>query len=406
MGLIEKITENKSILGLECFLSAENNLVFSGMSLRKASSVISTEKIFDTSPALAEMLKGEKKLPPAILVITGKGIIHKHVSWNESDDPKSLLNKALPNANLTDFYIQQSRPFNGKVLISVARRSQVDQILDQCAACKLEVIGCLLGPAVMENILPLLKSEGGYQYDFLFSEYKLSVVDNHLENFTGANPPLDGEALLGEERVPFNRLLPFAGAFSLLAGLQLPELIIDRIQVQKEENRQKLLFQFSLASLVGLFLVVMLVNFLVIDHYRTKNQQLGQQLALNRDILQKLDTLKVEFQRKQGFLERTGMLQASRVSSYADDLGRDMPPAILLSGMNINPWQKPKTEEDKISFEKKALRMTGICNQSIELNDWMQELKKKSWVKNLVLLNYSQGKGMQSGEFSLQLEIK
>jgi Tfp pilus assembly protein PilN len=100
------------------------------------------------------------------------------------------------------------------------------------------------------------------------------------------------------------------------------------------------------------------------------------------------------------------MLQASRASYYADDLGRDLPVAILLSGMNINPFQKPKTEEEKISFQNKTIRVTGFCNQSLELNDWMQGLKKKTWVKNLVLLNYSQGKGMSSGEFLLQMDIK
>ena len=406
MGLGANITENKQIIGLDCLLSADGNTHYSAIWLKKTSSKIITEKVFDKIDSLETFSLALKEKPPVILILNGKGIIHKHVSWNETDDSKSLLSKAVPNASPTEFYLQQSEPFNGKILLSIARHSLVDQALDQCLLNKLDIIGCSLGPCILENVLPLLDIGMGYQYDFSFSEYTLSAVDNHLENFKSGQPATTGQVKIGEDEISFSVLIPFAAAFSALAGLAVPKTDIARVQAQKEENRQKHLFQFSLYGFVGFLLILMLVNFFVFDHYKSKKQHLEQVLALNRNILQKQDTLTKEYHRKQDFLERTGMLQASRASYYADDLGRDLPVAISLSGMNINPFQKPKTEEEKISFQNKTIRVTGFCNQSLELNDWMQEVKKKSWVKNLVLLNYSQGKGMSSGEFLLQMDIK
>ncbi len=406
MNFINRITENKTLLGLDCLLSGDGTVSCSAILLKKAGSKVVTEKVFESCNSLQALSSQMKDKPPVVLVINGKGIIHKHISWNESDDARTLLGKVLPNASLTDFYIQQSAPFNGKVLVSAARRSLIDQILDQCAEQKLDIIGCSLGPLIIESILPLLDTGGGYQYDFSFLEYSLSIVDNHLETFKTAQPFQDGTVKIGEENISFSTLLPFAAAFSALAGIPASHAEVDRVSTQREDNRQKRLFQFTLAGIVGFFLLVMLINFFAFDHFRSKKQHLEQQLSLNKDILQRLDTLTNEFHRKQGFLERTGMLQASRVSAYADDLCRGVPQSITLSGMNINPWQKPKADEDKVSFQKKTMRLSGFCNQSIELNDWMQEIKKKDWVKNIVLLNYSQTKGMQSGEFALQMDIK
>ena len=406
MGLGANITENKQIIGLDCLLSADGNSRYSALWLKKTSSKIITEKVFEKIESLEAFSNSLKEKPPVVLILNGKGIIHKHVSWNETDDGKSLLHKAIPNASPVEFYLQQSEPFNGKILLSIARRSFVDQILDQCLLNKLEVIGCSLGPCVLESILPLLDIGKGYQYDFSFSEYSLSVVDNHLENFKSGQPSEEGQVKIGEDEISFASLIPFAAAFSTLAGLAVPKTDIHRVQTQKEENKQKHLFLFTLYGFVGFLLILMLANFFVFDHFKSKKQHLEHVMALNRDILQKQDTLTKEYHRKQEFLERTGMLQASRASFYADDLGRDLPAAISLSGMNINPFQKPKTEEEKISFQNKTIRISGFCNQSLELNDWMQGLKKKTWVKNLVLLNYSQGKGMSSGEFLLQMDIK
>jgi hypothetical protein len=406
MSIADKITENKSLLGLDCLLSSEGDPVYSAIWLKKTASKIISEKAVEGIASLEAIPGMMKDKPPVILVLNGKGIIHKQISWNESDDERTILGKILPNASLTDFYLQKSASFNGRMLVSAARRSLVDPILDKCAENKLEIIGCSFGPIVMENMLSLLEAGEGYQYEFSFSEYVLSVVDNRLENFKTAQPLKEGSVKIGEETISFSSLIPFAAVFTTLAGMSVPEAGIDRTIAQRQENNQKRLFYFALSSMVGFFLLVMLINFFVFDHYRSKKEHLEQQLAQNHDVIQKLDTLTVEFQRKQAFLERTGMLEASRVSSYADDLGRDMPLSILLSGMNINPFLRPKTEEDKISFEKKIIHLTGVCNHSIELNDWMQEIKKKNWVKNLVLLNYSLGKGMQAGEFSLQMEIR
>jgi hypothetical protein len=406
MGLEEKITENKQIIGLDCLLCVDGTTVYSAVWLKKTSSKIISEEAFEKIDSLAVFSNSLKEKPPAVLILNGKGIIHKHVSWNETDDGKTLLHKAVPNASAAEFYLQQSIPFNGKVLVSIARRSFVDLALDQCLSNKLDVIGCSFGPCVLESVLPLLDIGKGYQYDFPFSEYSLSVVDNHLENFKIGQPFQEGQVKIGDDEISFGTLIPFAAAFSTLAGLAVPKTDIERIQSQKEENKQKHLFQFTLYGFVGFLLILMLVNFFVFGHFKTKKQHLEQTLALNRDILPKQDTLTKEYHRKQDFLERTGMLQASRASYYADDLGRNLPLSISLSGMNINPFQKPKADEDKITFQNKTIRVSGFCNQSLELNDWMQEVKKKTWVKNLVLLNYYQGKGMTSGEFFLQMDIK
>src|ERR1019366_8262563 len=128
----------------DCLLTAHGSARYSAVWLKKTASKIITEQVFEKIESLETFSKSIKDKPPIVLILNGKGIIHKHVSWNETDDSKSLLNKAIPNASPAEFYLQQSQPFNGKILISIARRTFVDQALDLCLANKLEVIGCSL----------------------------------------------------------------------------------------------------------------------------------------------------------------------------------------------------------------------------------------------------------------------
>ena len=404
MKVFDTILEHKRVLGIEYHVSSNGTGVFHIVQLKKERSSISSETKTGPITDLETFFKTWKEKPPVILILNGKGIIHKHISFNDSDDNRTLLGKTIPNAKETDFYMQVSSPFNGKVFVSIARRSVVDVVLEQFKTAKLEVLACCFGPQVMESILPLIES--GYQYEYAFSEYKLSMVDGHLDSFMVNQPTSEGIAAIGDEQVPFPFLIPFAAAFCFLGSLPFPIAAIDTVKAQKEENHQKRLFQFTKWSIVGFFLVIMTVNFFVFDRYKNKRQDLEQQMALNKDAIQKLDTLTKEFRQKQDFLERTGLLQASRSSYYADDLGKDLPASITLSGVDINPFQKPKNEEDRISFQNKLMRISGFCSQSLELNNWMEEIKKKSWVKDLTLLNYSQVKGMQNGEFLVQVDIK
>jgi hypothetical protein len=151
---------------------------------------------------------------------------------------------------------------------------------------------------------------------------------------------------------------------------------------------------------------LMIINFMLFSTFFSKKNTLSTQVNLVQSQLMQHDTLLKEVQQKKEFLLNAGLLDDSRLSFYADQIAIDLPTSITLTELNINPITKNVTPEgDILNATNKLIKMTGLCTQTTILNEWIKILEKKTWIKNTHLVNYSQLKSSDPGEFILEIYL-
>ena len=342
---------------------------------------------------------------PVCISISGKGLIHKRVAFPERQDETSLLQKVLPNANISDFYVQHTEPVNDHLFVSVVRKSVVDDLLKEFARHKLEVVKCTLGPFSISALLPAMKLSSMVAEELLLPGHTLTLVDGRIDNYSTGSGIEAASLRIGDENIKGELALPFASAMTYFTSNEI-SISIPQVDEQGAEFRQKKIFQKSGAAILVFFFALLLSNYFVFNHYWEKKQKFESQISVNQGALQKYNQLKAEFDEKQKFLAETGLLESSRSSYYADQVAIDLPAAIQLTELNIQPRIKKAAEENAMLFQSKTIRVSGTCKRSNELNEWINTIKKKSWVSEVQLLNYKQEKNDPAGAFTLEMKVK
>ena len=214
--------------------------------------------------------------------------------------------------------------------------------------------------------------------------------------------------MVGSEAVDSRQLNAFAAALSFFVPGSGGLINAEALNGSKEEYAQKRKFETrGMAFLVLTFLLV-IINYLVFDHYKKAGDHAEEQLALSSSAMQHYNTLKLEYERRKEFLERNGLLQNARSSFYADRLAQDLPAEIGWTDLHIHPVEKKKSGDDtgQITFEGKTIMVAGNCRESSGLNEWMKQLRKKDWVQQVSLLNYKQDQAKEDGIFLLKIQVK
>ena len=326
---------------------------------------------------------------PLILLINGKGIIHKKVNVNETDTPATLLNKILPNANLDEFIIQQTPVNSNQVFVSVIRLNILTEIVEGLVKNKLTAIfGCFLGPFVVNALLPLMDSNLINNEHLIIANHRLQIREQQITDITGTEFAANN-ILIGNDTISQKTVIAFAGALTYFTGNQDDISNSALLNALKEEFIQKQKFELRGWVALAATFIILKVNYFVFNNYWSKNNEMNSQLLLTQSALQRYDTLKTEFAQKKEFLEQNGLLENSRTSYYADNLAKDLPGSIQWTSVNIHPLKKKKAgdESEILQFENKMIAVSGNCQRSTELNEWMKQVKKQNWVNDITLVN-------------------
>lgn len=404
---LEGLLKSRSVTGLECVLSSEGIQEINYVVLKKEKNRLFTESSKSSLATIEELKATLSSTHPVLLVLNGKGIIHKKFPYSEGENENSLLNKIFPGANSNDFYMQKVISDDGSNIISVIRKSSADTVLNELRKQGYDVINCSLGPFCFQSMLPLLDNNSTSR-EVAVSGYKLSLATNGIANFEPTSSSNTDLKLIGGEEVKKEFVVSFASAvqYFISFGREVSTTIPD-VKEGKEEFRQKKIFKMAGLSALIFFVAALLINFILFLHFSKKHNEYDEKVALNQDMLQQYETLKLEVGQKQAFLEKTGLLEASRTSYYADKIAVDIPESIQLAQMNIFPLEKKSnTDEQDMSFIPKDILISGLCKRSTELNEWMGILKKKEWIKDVSIVNYAQDKSENTGRFSIEIMMK
>ncbi|MFI5219070.1 MAG: hypothetical protein ACHQNT_06240 [Bacteroidia bacterium] len=403
----DNFLRSKQVTGIECTILPGGDSIIRTVILKENKSrvevVSSTEFI---KPAdLKNSIPGNL---PVILILTGKGIIHKRLALHENESDKNLLQSVLPNAEVKDFYLEKhfSTSTGNNLYVSVARKSFADEVLNSFKNNGYHVIGCTLGPFCFQAVLPLISDSENFE--IAIYNHHFIIQGKKIENYKSEDIPVSDAAVnIGGNSLQQPFAMAFAAAFQyLLSGEKSFSLQPGLITSEQHEFKQKRIFEKTGWAALIIFLGVLLINFFLFQHYSAKNAELNSQSMLLQSELENYKALEKDYKDKQDFFSRNGLLETSKTSYYADRIAQELLPAIRLTGINIFPAVKSTGgEEDKLSFKPKVITVSGQCNVSSELNEWMKVLKKNKWIDKVSLLDYRQDNLKTPGQFTIELGI-
>ncbi len=345
-----------------------------------------------------DQLKNGQNIP-IHLMLSQRGIIHKQVQHIGSNP----LQQVLPNAKPSEFQYQVYDFVN---IISVVRQEAITPILTDFKAHHFYILNISLGDFGIYHLLPFIadfEEISTATHRFVFEK----IDDNfQLENFEKNEDNFEDKIItLGEEQQDSRLLGAFAAAFD---GLMLQTETAEKITLiedSKEEFIQKALFKFLGFSVLAIFFIALLINFLLFTNYTDKNSVLQMQVNLQQSTLQQLDSLKKEVEGKQAFLKDNTFNQTSKISYYADEIARTLPNDIQLTSLNLFPKQKEKrSEENTLPQFNQEISITGKTQESLSFNDWKKELENLEWVKTIQIISFGEENGISTFEILLTLE--
>jgi len=333
------------------------------------------------------------------LCLNGSGVLLKTINaehWNDGID------SVLPNVKAEDFIIQKMDMTDGRLLIALMRKDLLTSILKQFSEHKFWVVDLWLGPVCFHSLSSLF--EKGNQ-DILLPGLQVQMQNGKLHRYQKSEVKPENYYYLGGEDLWGNQLLPFASALSSMAVSNHNEIPDEIEELAGEYFARKFLMKAGVAALVLVFMAV-LINFFAFDSLRQEQSQLSAQVETGCNLLTKLDALKSDLQQKDDFLLKSGLNTESKLSFYADRIAVDLPEGVRLNSMELNPILKKVKKDKEIIYRTDYINVQGETNYPLELNLWIQNLKKEEWVDKVTKQEYLLKQKGAPAIFVMEISVK
>lgn len=339
---------------------------------------------------------------PCAIVFTGKGVLNRYVQIAPDAASSSLIGKILPNASVKDFYLEAVRAVREGQMVSVVRKEPVIAITDDLG--DFGIVTSSIGPFIVCEFLRMLDRYD----DVLYCGNHTIRMDTGFpsEVTYNADNNTSSDFDFGDEKISSSALIAFSAAFKLaVAGIANAKDQSDVTCKSRQDFLQRRLFKSSAKAVLAGTLLILAVNYFAFSHYWKLQEELSARMMGQTNIISEVNRLEGLAKNQNEFLTRSGLLNQSSYAWYADQIAHSMPDGINLTRLNFSPRIKV-ANEDSIGFNAGALEITGQCGESVVLNNWLQELKKQSWISNAAIRSYQQSKSRKDGEFILDLLLQ
>lgn len=347
---------------------------------------------------LVEVINSIPKSMPMAMVLTAKGIIHKSASL-EGKEEGQLFSTIFAGVNPSDFYVQQVLG-SENVTLSIIRKLVVDDLLEKLNAAGAKIFMLGLGGLGMMNLLPQLNvSEDHFDFD----GHRLMLDNNgKLKGYQfGEELKSEIEVKFGERKIAAEQLVAYASAFQLLLHDRLELIIAGVPQVDERFATYLENSEFKKKAMIGMavIFVLLLINFFVFSYFNGENERLAMTSSAQRSDADQLATINMNIAKQELLLKELNWNSGYNYGFLVDEIGKGCPRSARLIALSFNDDAKEKQQVDKMP----NINIVGVTNNLAAVNNWIFELKEKSWIKAVRLLKYKQTE--TSGEYEFNLLI-
>ncbi|HKC66698.1 MAG TPA: hypothetical protein VKG26_00570 [Bacteroidia bacterium] len=390
--------------GVECVLKDADETVFNIVTLSERKKKVEIKQSFEEKNN-EELKKIIKKDSAINLIINGKGVITKKISFAPADEDSVLINKCLPGANATDFYFQKYMVSETVAYISVIRKQSLDALLNFFASNKILVVSVSLGPFSIENIFSLLNLNQYIEQQIHVGFFELSILSGKIDQIKHIEANPNSSLPIGDIQIKSSLLFAFIAAM----GFYIPsEIKIQdtKFALNKEEHKELKLHNTMMQWFMAALVIICFSSFGFYKYYRSEFKTYYAKVQINQEKLARYENLKEEITEKKDLLSKNGLLQSSKISYYSDEIAASLQQDIKLTRMEFSPIKKvSKDGKDELFFQGEKLLVAGHCSESFDFNEWVKTLQKLKWVKTVSILNYMQDRSSELASFNIELQL-
>lgn len=393
-SIIQKIT--KECVGMSIWTTSEGEMrihlvvisqVKNSLKITRTTSHNDFNEVFEQIPVRS----------PLIVSIDGYGIIHKSVN---QEDYNEGISKVLPNAKLSDLYIQKTDQSEvKKVIFSVARKDKINEIFTLLNNAGFYPYNIILGPFSILNLLPLISQEE----EINIPEYKFSIKNRTIISFKRADRINTSQTIaFGDEEILSDYLVAVSNCLGFFSpGISITNNITALETQRKEYLSKKIIHAAGLVILLFIF-TMLIVNFSMYTKYRSENQILEQTIRTGKRLMQETDSLKEILKSKKELAEAGSDKSTKFYAYYSDQLASIIPSQITLDRICIYPIEKSSKNRNMPVFKKGTILISGKFVVPGYLEKMIRRASSFNWVKDVKILSY---KDMGSDPASFELEI-
>lgn len=342
---------------------------------------------------------------PIYLALDGKGVLHKRVNRSENEDLISVAKNNFPNLKPGELHFQYAPVGDQEGILSVIRKSDVEQVSSQLQSKGFYVCGISLGAFALGIFAQIQEFTGNIEVDHynITIENGLVITSKFIEQRLSEN-----NYKFGEEEVSSTFLLPyciglqhFISSFGI-PGLELPELG----QAQYELAHKQLSGILIKAVPIGL-LILLLINFGLYSYYQQENARLEIAYGKAKHKLELLNELNADLKLKKELFSSIGSIGSIHLPYFADQIGANLVEGIQLSRLSLSPLDQKELDNNRTwMFQSGSIQIAGFCPGTAELNAWISRMDTLNWVKSIDYPKFSRNITDNRGEFEVTIQVR
>ena len=388
------------------FLPGEDCLIHL-MVLKKQKQLVLCESQKSFSGSVHDIPGMLPKNIPLHIAFTGQSVLHKKTQSGATGDLEREMQNNIPGAKPADLVYQFSAAAEGTGYISVIRKESIQEVLESINKSKLFINDISLGPFSIHylTVQGLAEVNG-----FTFEDFSVSFKNRLISDIS----PADKKSrdipfiMVGDDKISHKYILAYASAFLFFLPGDNQRLIVTRgIHCQPERY-----YLERMSNIAGLFFIillfsVLLINFMLYSRYDNRLANLNLRYNTNKNLIQKLDKLEHESQKKRQFLVKSGFLSKSRLSYFADRIAYLIPENTNLTELSLQPPLKKPEQGEQFNIRKDMILIKGNTSRINEVNQWIKTIKSEPWVEHIESFEMIRPENKKSKtQFSILLQYK
>jgi Tfp pilus assembly protein PilN len=401
----EKYQWLQACVGIELHILSDGETSCRMCDISLDNNSLSINSKFEVTGDLLDILKKIPVEKPISVTLTGKGVLTKKTSKEEELSDDKLL-RLFPNINPGQFHIQNfiSGDFS---FISIIRKEVLDGILKTFEKRDLKILLVNLGPFASSNILKQINS---YGTEIRFDGHLIILSEagawNDYKHSALTKSPFPLK--IGIEPIPEQYLLAYAAAFQLALYHKLNAVVlpVDAVVKSLDDFEQKQKFNFRFAAVLGVFFVLLMVNFLIFSYYSSKNNVLLAEVSQSTASVETIQQTENDIKKSEALLKELGWYKGISHAWLADQLGQSLPADIKLREVAINPLNTIETDRQRLEIYKfGTIEIKGEAKNLEPVNEWIYLLKNKTWLQKINLDSFSPSTENETQIFSITINF-
>ncbi|WP_299535721.1 PilN domain-containing protein [Ulvibacterium sp.] len=329
-----------------------------------------------------ELCKSLKRNTPLFLSLNTSKVLVKMAPSSKNENPQALVHGAFPNLDLDNFYYGVAQ-ISSHPIVAISKKEYVNGLIGELKELGLEIFHFSLGLGSMAHSAAFMENQV-----IVISNFQMALEKGVIREVSPIEHPVSHDYLINGLKLSNSSLLAFSQILGHLRGnTNISNFTETNGQFQSNFKNRRI-FDYGLKASLSFFIILLLVNFLIFDHYRAEVNRLNSELTLDSSQKENLISLEGRVNTKKERVETLKTVSNSKSTLYLDRLAKSIPQQILLDRISYQPLDKPVRDSKPVRLKQNTILISGISEDDTEFSKWLEQLEKWDWILGVETLDY------------------